>query len=63
MNSRTRPASTSLEETDLDEWERIIQDPVQRVAFDRKSIEDELTNEKRVIILQEKHSSSSHCRF
>lgn len=63
MNSHTRPASTSLEETNLDEWERIIQDPVQRVAFDRKSIEDELTNEKRVIILQGNHSSSSHCRF
>ncbi|GKZ49461.1 hypothetical protein AbraIFM66951_002025 [Aspergillus brasiliensis] len=73
MTSQKRPASLSSEETFSDdasdtydgdsEWEKIAQDPVKRVAFERKCIEDGLTNEKRVIILQDNPSTRSHCRF
>ncbi|KAL6232750.1 hypothetical protein BDW75DRAFT_216858 [Aspergillus navahoensis] len=72
MMSRKRPASQSSDETYFDdpldeevdsEWEKITQDPVKQVAFERRCIEDELTNEKRVIILQENPSTRSHCRF
>lgn len=70
MTSHKRPVSLSPEETYLDdpsdedsEWERITQDPVKRVAFERKCIEDELTDQKRVILLQANPSSRSHCRF
>jgi hypothetical protein len=71
MTSHKRPVTPSSEETYFDhpldedesEWERITQDPIKRVAFERKCIEDELTDEKRVILLQENPSSSSHCRF
>jgi hypothetical protein len=57
------PVSSSPKETYLDEWERTTQDPVKRVAFDRKCIEYEPTDEKRIILLQENPSSSSHCHF
>lgn len=71
MASQKRPASLSSKETFSDdpsdegdsEWEKITQDPVKRVAFERRCIEDELTNEKRVIILQDNPSTRSHCRF
>lgn len=63
MTSHKRPVAPSPEETYIDEWERITQDPVKRIAFEKKCIEDELTEEKRVIILQKNPSSSSHCRF
>lgn len=73
MSSHRRPklVALSLEETysddplddDDSEWERITQDPVKRVAFERKCIEDDLTIKERVIILQENPSSRSHCRF
>ncbi|KAL2698090.1 hypothetical protein AAEP93_010800 [Penicillium crustosum] len=57
------PVTLSPEETYIDEWKRIAQDEVKRVAFERKCIEDALTDEKRVILLQENPSSRSHCRF
>ena len=72
MTSQKRPASLSSEETYFDnpsdekvdsEWEKIKQDPAKRVAFERRCIEHELTNEKRVIILQDNPSTRSHCRF
>lgn len=72
MTSHKRPATVSLEEnffddpiddTDTSEWEAITQDPVKRVAFERKCIEDELTKENRVILLQDNPSTRSHCRF
>ncbi|KAL4934995.1 hypothetical protein BDV06DRAFT_140442 [Aspergillus oleicola] len=73
MASQKRPPSLSSEKTFSDdasdssdgdsEWEKIAQDPVKRLAFERKCIEDELTNEKRVIILQDNPSTRSHCRF
>ncbi|KAJ5288141.1 hypothetical protein N7478_003827 [Penicillium angulare] len=73
MTSHKRPRQVTLssEETHSDdplddtdsEWERITEDPVKRVAFERKCIEDELTNQKRVILLQENPSRRSHCRF
>ncbi|KAJ5882353.1 uncharacterized protein N7529_001025 [Penicillium soppii] len=61
MTSHKRPATLSSEESYLDdpsdeddsEWERITQDPVKRVAFERKCIEVELTDQKRVILLQD----------
>lgn len=59
MASHKRPPS---DETDS-EWERITQDPVKRVAFERQCIEEELTEQERVIILQEIPSTRSHCRF
>lgn len=71
MAAHKRPATISLEETYFDdpsdevdsEWERITEDPVKRVAFERKCIEDELTDEKRLILLQDNPSTRSHCRF
>ena len=71
MTSHKRPIILSPKETYLDdpsdeddsEWEGITKDPVKRVAFERKCIEDELTDEERVILLQENPSSRSHCRF
>ncbi|KAL3456097.1 hypothetical protein BJX64DRAFT_281593 [Aspergillus heterothallicus] len=71
MTSQKRPTSQSLEETYFDdppddagyEWEEITQDPVKRVAFVRRCIEVELTDEKRVIILQDNPSTRSHCCF
>jgi hypothetical protein len=71
MASQKRPATISLDKTCFDEpsdevgsdWERMTEDPVKRVAFERKCIEDELTEEKRVILLQDNPSSRSHCRF
>jgi hypothetical protein len=65
-----RPATISLEKAYFDdpsdeadsEWERITQDPVKRVAFERTCIKDELTKEKQVILLQENPSTRSHCR-
>lgn len=63
MTSHKRPLTLSPEETYLDECERVTQDPFKRVAFERKFIEDELKDEKRVIFLQETPSSSIHCRF
>ncbi|KAJ5267491.1 hypothetical protein N7478_010478 [Penicillium angulare] len=73
MTSHKRPRQVTLssEETHSDdplddtdsEWERITEDPVKRVAFERKCIEDELTDQKRVILLQESPSRRSHCRF
>lgn len=71
MAAHKRPATISLEETNFDdhsdevdsEWERITEDPVKRVAFERKCIEDELTDEKRLILLQGNPSTRSHCRF
>lgn len=65
MTSHKRPATLfdgPSDEAD-GEWERITRDPVKRVAFERKCLEDELTNEKRVILLQDNPSSRSHCRF
>lgn len=63
MTSHKMPVTLSPEETYIDEWKRIAQDEVKRVAFERKCIEDALTDEKRVILLQENPSSRSHCRF
>ncbi|ODM16073.1 hypothetical protein SI65_08507 [Aspergillus cristatus] len=71
MAAHRRPATISLDEAYFDdpsdevgsEWERIIEDPVKRVAFERKCIEDELTDEKRLILLQQNPSTRSHCRF
>ncbi|OQE71134.1 hypothetical protein PENNAL_c0111G02955 [Penicillium nalgiovense] len=71
MTSHKRPVTLSPEESYLDdssdeddgEWERITRDPVKRVAFERKCLEDELTDQKRVILLQDNPSSRSHCRF
>ncbi|KAL5335627.1 hypothetical protein BJX70DRAFT_374646 [Aspergillus crustosus] len=72
MTSQKRPASLPSEETYFDdpvdeevdsEWEKITQDPVKRVAFERRCIKDKLMNEKRVIILQDNPSTRSHCRF
>ncbi|OKO89278.1 hypothetical protein PENSUB_13813 [Penicillium subrubescens] len=71
MTSHKRPLTVSPEESYLDnpsdedcsEWERITQDPAKRVAFERECIEDELTNQRRVILLQDNPSSRSHCRF
>lgn len=71
MTSQKRPATISLDEACFDDpsdevdsdWERITQDHVKRVAFERECIEDEVTEEKRVILLQDNPSSRSHCRF
>lgn len=72
MISQKRPTSLSSEETYFDdppdeevdsEWEKITQDPAKRVAFERWCTEHKLTNEKRVIILQDNPSTRSHCRF
>ncbi|KAJ5592386.1 hypothetical protein N7537_009290 [Penicillium hordei] len=41
----------------------ITQDPVKRVAFERKCIEDKRSDEKGVILLQDNPSSRGHCRF
>ena len=59
MAAHKRPATISLEETYFDDPS---DDPVKRVAFERKCIEDELTDEKRLIILQDNPSTRSHCR-
>ncbi|KAJ5253723.1 hypothetical protein N7524_010903 [Penicillium chrysogenum] len=68
MTSRKRPATASPVETCIynhsdeadSEWEDIMQDPV---AFERECIEDDITEQKRVILLQENPSSRSHCRY
>lgn len=71
MAAHKRPATISLEETYFDdppnevdsEWERITEDPVKQVAFERKCIEDKLTDKKQLILLQESPSTRSHCHF
>ena len=71
MSDHKRPVTISLEETYFNdpsdkvdsEWERITEDPVKRVAFEQRCIEDELTDEKRLILLQDNPSTRSHCRF
>lgn len=68
MTSQKRPATLLPEETYIDdhsdetntEWEKITQDSV---VFERECIEDDLTEQKRVILLQENPSSRSHCRY
>ncbi|CAG8008601.1 unnamed protein product [Penicillium salamii] len=68
MTSQRRPATLLPEETYIDdhsdetntEWEKITQDSV---VFERECIEDDLTEQKRVILLQENPSSRSHCRY
>lgn len=71
MSLRRHRLIVRLDETCFDDlsdevdgdWERITQDPVKRVAFERECIEDELTEEKRVVLLQDNPSSRSHCSF
>ena len=68
MTSQKRPATLLPEETYIDdhsdetntEWEKITQDSV---VFERECIEDDLTEQKPVILLQENPSSISHCRY
>lgn len=71
MAAHKRLATISLEETNFNnpsnevdsEWERITEDPVKQVVFERKCIEDELMDKKQLILLQDNPSTRSHCHF
>ncbi|KAJ5712338.1 hypothetical protein N7493_008806 [Penicillium malachiteum] len=70
MSSHKRRATLFPEERyddpvddDDGEWEKTVQAPVKRLEFERKRVEAELTNQKRIIILQANPSTRSHCRF
>jgi hypothetical protein len=71
MTPHKRMAALSPAETHYDnpsheldtEWETISRDPLKRLAFQTECIDDELTKEKQLILLQENPSSRCHCRF
>lgn len=71
MTAHKRPATLSPEEALDDfldddsenEWLEYMKDPVKRCEFERNCIEDDIIEQKRVIILQDNPRSRSHCRF